>query len=228
MPKKAAKKPKAKKASTKAKAAKKVKPKKTAKKIVKKAAKKTRVLKLKKQVAKPVMPKVLTGKANLLITFDPNHKGIAEAEIKEAMLRAGERYEIVSTSVEGLFKLKTQDARRVVKKLADLYRRENQLLNTTHRYIPIDAWCKSEVTEMQKIIKGLVPNIGQNERWKMNISKRHWDKMHGTELIIKLTEVIDRAKVDLEKPEKIVQVEIIGPEAGISLVRQDELLEVIA
>ncbi len=225
MPKKVKAAKKAKKVPVKAKTNKAAKKARPAKKAVKKA--KTRVLKLKKQVAKPVMPKVLTGKANLLITFDPNHKGIAEAEIKEALGRLGERFELAGTNVEGLFKLKTQDARRVVKKLAELYKRENQLLNTTHRYIPIDAWCKSEVPEMQKIIKGLVPNIGQNERWKMNISKRHWDKMHGTELIIKLTEVIDRAKVDLEKPEKIVQVEIIGPEAGIALVRRDELLEVM-
>lgn len=198
------------------------------KKTVRKAAKKPAAKALKPKAASksPVMAKVLTGKPNLLVTYDPNHKGIAEAEIKEAMSRIGERYELIQTPVDGLFKLKTQDARRVVKRLADLYRREVQVLSTTHRYIPIDAWCKSEVTEMQKIIKGLVPNIGQNERWKMSISKRHWDKMHGTDLIIKLTEVIDRVKVDLEKPEKIVQVEIIGPEAGIALLRSDETLEV--
>ncbi|MBI2133904.1 THUMP domain-containing protein [Candidatus Woesearchaeota archaeon] len=195
-------------------------------KQVKKAARKPSKTSISKQASKPVMAKVITGKPNLLVTYDPNHKGIAAAEIKEAMARIGERYELEKTIVDGLFKIKTQDARRVVKKLAELYRREIQLLNTTHRFIPIDAWCRSEVPEMQKVIKGLVPNIGQNERWKMNIGKRHWEKMHGTELIIKLTEVIDRAKVDLEKPEKIVQVEIIGNEAGISLIRPDEMLEV--
>ncbi|MBI3034670.1 hypothetical protein HYY72_05930, partial [Candidatus Woesearchaeota archaeon] len=98
----------------------------------------------KSRAAKPVMAKVLTGTTNLLVTYDPNHKGIAEAELKEAFSRIGERYELVHTDVEGLFKLKTQDARRVVRKLGDICRREAQALSTTHRYTPIDAWCKSE------------------------------------------------------------------------------------
>ncbi len=197
-----------------------------AKPATRKAVKK--ILRLKpKKIARPVMPKVLTGKPNLLVTYDPNHKGIAEAELKDAFTRIGEKYEVSQTGIDGLFKLKTQDARRVVKKISELLKREQQALSTTHRYIPIDDWTKSEVQDIQKSIKNLLPNIGQNERWKMNISKRHWDKMHSTELIIKLTEVIDRAKVDLERPEKIVQVEIIGNEAGIALLKPDEMLDVV-
>ena len=195
-------------------------------KASRKTASKGKPLVLKQKKTTPVMPKVLTGTANLLITFDPNHKGIAEAELKEAFSRIGEKYELILTEVEGLFKAKTQDARRIVKKLADLATREAQTLSTTHRYIPIDIWCKSEVTEMQKAIKSLVPNIGQGERWRMGINKRHWDSMHSTELIIKLTDVVERSKVDLENPEKIMQVEIIGKEAGISLLRPDEFLDV--
>ena len=45
-------------------------------------------------------------------------------------------------------------------------------------------------------------------------------------MIMKLTEVIDKPKVDLSNPDKIVQVEIVGKQAGISLLAKDELLEV--
>ncbi|MBI2663788.1 hypothetical protein HYX10_00410 [Candidatus Woesearchaeota archaeon] len=79
---------------------------------------------------------------------------------------------------------------------------------------------------MQKKIKPLESGIGTSERWKMVLNKRHWDKMKGTKLIIKLTESISRAKVDLENPQKIVQVEIIGKEAGISLIEPGEALNV--
>ncbi|GEM_PF-369442 len=203
----------------------------TAKKASSKAksAKKAPVNAAKPQMkaAKPVMAKVVTGKPNLIVTYDPNHKGTAQVEIKEAFGRIGERYELIDTDVDGLFKLKTQDARRVVKKLTDLCRRERQILTTTHHYTPIDGWCKSDIADMQRLVKGLVANIGQNERWKMGINKRHWDKLHGTELIMKLTEVIDRPRVDLEKPEKIVQIEIIGDDTGVALLRPDELLDVV-
>lgn len=223
-----AKRAKAKKAAKKAKsgASKKAKAKKPASKA-KRAKAPARAAKPQPKPEKPVMAKVVTGKPNLLVTYDPNHKGTAQAEIKEAFGRLGERYELIDTDVDGLFKLKTQDARRVVKKLTDLCRRERQILATTHHYTPIDGWCKSDIADMQRLVKGLAANIGQNERWKMGINKRHWDKLHGTELIMKLTEVIDRPRVDLEKPEKIVQIEIIGNEAGVALLRTDELLDVV-
>src|SRR3989338_280090 len=130
----------------------------TTKKAARRPAKKN-VLRLKpKKAARPVMPKVLTGKPNLLVTYDPNHKGIAAAELKDAFTRIGEKYEISRTEIEGLFKLKTQDARRVVKKLSELLKKEQQALSTTHRYIPIDDWTKSEVPDIQKSIKSLLPN----------------------------------------------------------------------
>jgi tRNA(Ser,Leu) C12 N-acetylase TAN1 len=43
---------------------------------------------------------------------------------------------------------------------------------------------------------------------------------------MKLTDVVDRKKIDLKKPKKIIKVEIIGKDAGISLLTPDELLVV--
>ena len=49
-------------------------------------------------------------------------------------------------------------------------------------------------------------------------------KLGGVKLIVKLTDVVDRKNVDLNKPKKIIKVEIIGKNAGISLLEPDELL----
>jgi len=38
--------------------------------------------------------------------------------------------------------------------------------------------------------------------------------------------VVDRQKIDLKKPKKIIKVEIIGTHAGISLLESGELLTV--
>ena len=48
--------------------------------------------------------------------------------------------------------------------------------------------------------------------------------MHSTELIMKLTEVVDKPKVDLDNPQKIIAVQIIGKKAGLALLNKDEIL----
>ena len=77
---------------------------------------------------------------------------------------------------------------------------------------------------MQKAIKSLVPKIKKDEKWMMDIEKRYYDKMDYKELILKLTDVVDREKIDLKKPKKIIKVEIVGKDAGISLLEPDEML----
>ncbi len=62
----------------------------------------------------------------------------------------------------------------------------------------------------------------------MDIAKRCYEKYHTTELIMKLTEVVDRPKVDLKNPDKIIRVDIIGNDAAISLLNKDETLNIPA
>jgi tRNA acetyltransferase TAN1 len=218
---------KAKKAKVKKKASKKAKAKK--KRVKKAVSKKKNPKKVKKSVKKALKkvsaPKS-SGKANLIVTYDPNHQGTAEAEVKDVFKKIGTPVQVVASDTEGLFKLKTSNAKKAVNALVELCKNEPEMFNVTHKYIPIDSWCKSEVADMQRVIKGFVKEIGTDEKWKMSLNKRRWDKMHGTQLILTLTDVIDRPKVDLVNPEKIVQVEIIGEETGISLLLPDEILEV--
>jgi tRNA(Ser,Leu) C12 N-acetylase TAN1 len=214
-----------KKATAKRAVSKKAKAKKT-RKAVRKSKKKKSVKKTSKKAAKAPKQTVSSGKFNLIVTYDPTHAGTAENELNAVLKKIGEKPKIITSEAEGLFKVAVSDARKVVGRLRDLCRADPNLFVVTYHYIPIDSWCKSDTGVMQKSIKPLALGIGENERWKMNISKRHWDKLSGTELIIKLTDVIDREKVDLNKPQKIVQVEIIGKEAGISLLQPEDLLNI--
>ncbi len=78
---------------------------------------------------------------------------------------------------------------------------------------------------MQDEIKKIVPGIKAGERWKMEINKRDYPK-HFSELIIPLTEPVERDNVDLENPQKIIRVEIISGKAGISLLTPNYILDV--
>ncbi len=203
-----------------------VKSAKTSKKAVRKA-----ISKIKKGVAlkpsfKPVAAKLAT-KGNLLVTFDPNHKGTAIQELKDNLKGIGEKFDMEQAGVEGLVKLSVTDPRKAVAKLTNMCRKDHTAFMVTHHYVPIDTWSKSEVEDIQHSIVNLLHKIKDNESWKLNLNKRHWDKMGGVELILKLTDVIDRKHVDLENPQKIIQVEIVGENAGISVLSPSEILDVL-
>ncbi len=168
----------------------------------------------------------LRGQANMIVTFDPNHRGTAELELREVLKQAGEKPQIGQTEVEGLFKVAVSNARAAVAKIRTLCGNNPNLFAVTHHYTPIDNWCQSEVPAIQKLIRAASAGIGQNEKWKMGLNKRHWDKLEGVQLIVKLTEVVDRKHVDLDKPDKVIQVEIIGKEAGVALLTPKDVADI--
>ncbi|MBW2983969.1 hypothetical protein KY361_02550 [Candidatus Woesearchaeota archaeon] len=162
--------------------------------------------------------------ANLLVTYDPSHSGKAK-EIVEAVLKeAGETAEFIESKVDGLFMLKVGDAKAAVKKLAGLCKKDKAKFETTFRYMPIEKWTSSKIEDMQAAIKELQEGIKADEKWKMDLGKRQTEH-HEKDLIIKLTEPIDKPNVDLKAPDKIVKVEIVGEDTGIALLTPDELLD---
>lgn len=159
--------------------------------------------------------------ANLLVTFEPTHKEAARAEIEEVLREIGEEPEIIGIE-EGMAAVKVSNPKEAVKAIASL---EDEKFKYTFFWWPVDRWCKAEIEEMKKHIKELQESIGEEEKWKMDLSKRKTTKEWPKDLIIQLTEVVDKPKVDLENPEKIIKVVIIGEKAAISLLKKDELVK---
>jgi tRNA acetyltransferase TAN1 len=59
----------------------------------------------------------------------------------------------------------------------------------------------------------------------MTVEKRRYSQHHKIEIIRELADLIDE-KVDLENPEKILRVDIIGRYAGISVLRPQDIFSV--
>lgn len=163
--------------------------------------------------------------ANLLVTYDPSHGGKAKEEAETLLkeVKAGAKF--LKSDVAGLFQLRVKGPKAIVKKLVKMCKSKPDKFKFTFHYIPIDKWVKSDVKAMTTVTKSLGAKIKAKEKWKMNFSKRHYEG-DSRELIVKLTAPIDRPNVDLSNPDKIVQVEIVGKKAGLSLLDKDELLEV--
>ncbi len=162
--------------------------------------------------------------ANLLITFDPSHVESAKKEILELLKETKEKADFLKVDA-GFAEVVVKNAKKAVSELEKLATKDIGKFNYTMQWVPIDKWCKSTVEDMKKNIKSFVKDIGENEKWKMELKTRKLkEKKDEIKLILKLTEVIDRKEVDLKEPEKIIKVEIIGDKAGLALLQKNELL----
>lgn len=163
--------------------------------------------------------------ADLLVTFDSAHSTKAMEQLKELLESIGEEASFRETGIEGDTIAEVSDAFAVVGKIREAFKNEPEKFSYLARFIPIEVWTEPKVEKMQEAIKGMLDKIGEEEKWKMSLEKRSWSEMHSRDLIIKLTDVVDRKNVDLVNAEKIIQVEILGEKAGISILTPEQLFD---
>jgi len=164
--------------------------------------------------------------ANLLITYNPAHARRAEDEVRTLLRGAGEDSKFLKSDVEGVFLLRTKkDPRMLVKQLIKFGKANPAQFAYTYHWVPIDVWVKSDVSAIGKVMKEFDKKIDPAKSWKLDLVKRHFEKAGATDLILKLTEYIDKPKVDLKNPDFVVKVEILGDKTGCALLTADELLD---
>lgn len=159
--------------------------------------------------------------ANLIVTHEPSHAGSAKEEVEKAFKAIKQKAKFLKTDIEGVFKLRAANPKKIVKSLSKL--RGKEIFNHTFYWVPIDKWVSANVKVMQKEVKKLQKGIKKTEKWKMDLHKRQFD-MPSTDLIVKLTEIVDKPKVDLYNPQKIIEVQIMGKKTGLALLNKDEIL----
>ncbi|MGD0816888.1 MAG: THUMP domain-containing protein [Methanomassiliicoccales archaeon] len=165
---------------------------------------------------------------NMLVTFRPNQKGHAENEIRSRLNDVNAYVDSIEhTNVEGVCEIRVLgDPKDVVADLKKLCFQDPEQFPYTHHWVPIEKWVEPYMEEMLKVMTGYGETITANERWMLHLHKRHIGK-HSSDIIEKLTAPINKGIVDLENPQTIVIVELMGNRAGMSLVRSEELLDVI-
>jgi tRNA(Ser,Leu) C12 N-acetylase TAN1 len=83
----------------------------------------------------------------------------------------------------------------------------------------------SEKEEIRRNAVELGKIIGPDETWMMHLHKRHMTE-HYDDLIAYLTDPLNRGRVELTDPDKILAVEILGKNTGMSLLNRHEMLDV--
>jgi len=164
---------------------------------------------------------------NLLVSSPWGAYRRAKEEVLSVLKRLGDEKPIVKRTVaEGIIGVNTHlDPREVIRKLRTLFDEDPLSLQQTLKWVPVDMWTWSKMDSMREAVSELKNRIQVGERWRMTLEKRRYTKYHKIEIIRELAELIEE-KVDLEKPDKILRIDIIGKYAGVSVLTSQDIFSV--
>jgi len=161
---------------------------------------------------------------NLLVSCSWGMYGAARAEILNVLKTLGDERPVMRRTIaRGIMGVKTSlEPRRVVQELRKLFARDPLVFQHTLKWVPVDLWTYSDMESMKEAVLKLRDRIHSGEKWRMTVEKRRYALHHKIDIIKELAELID-ARVDLENPDKILRVDIIGEYAGLSVLAPMEI-----
>ena len=110
----------------------------------------------------------------------------------------------------------------VVKRIKKLVRNEPWRVRYILRLLPIEfAFTEDGLDSITAAVSRLTSKMNKIETFRITVERRN-TLLRSSEIIANIASIIEN-KVDLENPDWIVLVEIIGKLAGISVIRPDEM-----
>ncbi|MDG6929145.1 MAG: THUMP domain-containing protein [Nitrososphaerota archaeon] len=162
-----------------------------------------------------------------MVTTYRGREGEAAREVRAHLTRLGDASPRTRlTEVTGLVLGSTSlDAVEASRGLASLASSEPWSVRLVLRFVPIQAECRAEASEIANSCSGLVSGIAPEESFRVTVEARH-SSVEKDGLIRKIASLCG-SKVDLEDPAKVVLVEIVGPWAGISVLKPEDVFSAV-
>jgi len=123
------------------------------------------------------------------------------------------------SSVDGIAVAHTSlDNREVIRRCRELRDRAEAIFEFAIKWVPVDYWCDTDLDAMKRLIdKEAIARIDPDESWAMRVHKRCWQVHHTADIVDYLAADIER-KVNLNEPDKILWVDILGRRTAISVL----------
>ena len=132
---------------------------------------------------------------------------------------------IETTPVIGLVVAKTKlDPIKAIQGLRELFRQRPWEFKYTLKIVPIQRVLPAQISEIQNGAVTIASEIAQNEKFRITIEKRH-TSLSSKVIIDTVAKKIDRV-VELETPDKILLIEIIGELAGLAVITPTDILSI--
>lgn len=130
------------------------------------------------------------------------------------------------TGVAGLIAAKTAfNPFEVIEKFRKILHERSYEFRYTLRIIPVEKVVRTDLGEIQQAATELSSKIGEDETFRVTVEKRFTETP--TQDIIEATAANIERKVDLNNPDKILLIEVIGRLTGLSVIKPNEILAVM-
>jgi tRNA acetyltransferase TAN1 len=160
---------------------------------------------------------------NLIISSSRFREEEAQDEIMELLEMFGDLdSESEITKIKGIIVAQTAlDPFLVVDKLKELVAIEPWQVRYVLRVLPIETVVPTDIGSIKGAAKELASRIGSDDTFRITVEKRH-SPLASMDVINAIASEIG-SKVDLEDPDWVVLVEIIGVQTGISVIEPDHI-----
>ena len=139
----------------------------------------------------------------------------------------GDTYPIISKlTFPGLITALTEiDAKTVIQKIQKILKENPNFFQYILKIIPIDFVCETNT----KILANLIQDhhktfINENDSFKIVLKRRKHEKIERNDLIERIAVGIHN-KVDLENPDKVIRIEILGNFSGVTFLQEEDIIQ---
>jgi tRNA acetyltransferase TAN1 len=163
---------------------------------------------------------------NLIITCPRHFEEEASEEIKRILIELGDQEpKIIISSMPGILTgITSLNPIEAIEKIREKILDEPWSIRYCLRIIPIQGVCKTNIKEIEDEILKKIGVIKSEDSYRITIEKRN-SKVSSDEIISKVAKNISN-KVSLNSPDWVILIEIIGDEAGVSVIRNNNILSV--
>jgi tRNA acetyltransferase TAN1 len=163
---------------------------------------------------------------NLVISTSRGNEKNTCSEMWYLLGEVGDRgSNIETTQVIGLVVARTKlEPVKAIHALRTLFKDRPWEFKYTLKLVPIQRVVPAQISEIETAALEVAKSIAENEKFRITIEKRH-TALSSKPIIDAVAKKIDRS-VDLDEPDKILLIEIIGDLAGLSLLASNDIMSV--
>jgi tRNA acetyltransferase TAN1 len=164
---------------------------------------------------------------NLLVTTARGNEEDACSEMWYLLGEIGDSAAKVDrTGITGLIATKTTFTPfEVVEKFRVILKERPYEFRYTFRVIPVEKVVRTDLGDIQRAVTELGSKIKENETFRVTVEKRF--STISTRDIIEAAAINIERRVDLNNPNKIVLIEVVGGLTGVSIVKPEDVLSVM-
>jgi tRNA acetyltransferase TAN1 len=164
---------------------------------------------------------------NLLATTLRGLERSACFELKHLLEQIGEQgADVRKSGIRGLIAARTiLNEFQVVKSLREILVERPYEFRYLLRIIPIQTTVTTDLKAIADKSGELSSKIAEDETFRITVEKR-FTTLHTSEIIEAVAANIKR-RVNLDKPDRILLVEVVGGTTGISLIKPEDLISIM-